>query len=131
MAKEFTYYADANGIKIGSSRLVFGEHAYSTSSVRSVSVVRENQIRWPGIAVNFAGLAMAAYGILLDSTSWLILGLVGMISGAINLSRKRSKFGLMVRTDEGSFFVVASNSKAYVEQIERAVRRTIGAIPEG
>ncbi len=66
MAKEFTYYADANGIKIGSSRLVFGEHAYSTSSVRSVREVRENQVRWPGIDVNFEGLAMDAYGILLD-----------------------------------------------------------------
>lgn len=128
MTDERTFYSDANGIRIGASRVTFGSYTYATRNITGVSIVRDTPRRWPGIFMNFVGLGLAVYGVLTGATAFLMMGGVAMLGAFFNLSRKRPKYGVRLATPKGPAFVLASNNRAYVEQVEDAVRRALQAV---
>ena len=132
MTSERNLYSDANGIRIGTDKAVFGDYTYAVRDISSVSMMSDRGVIWPGITVLLVGTALLIYGALF-SPSWLIVGLAGAFSGSWNLQRKRKKarFGVRLLTPKGSAYVFASRDRQYVQRIIDAVKRAMEASAGG
>ena len=129
MATERTYYANADGVRISNTRLVFGSHTYATRSVSSAVTVDERMPVWPAYLVMLAGVAMIVWGAL-AAPLWTMLGALGILSGFVNLSRKKRMYGIRIGTSKGPALVLTSRSRPYVEQVVAAVHKAMAAASE-
>ena len=73
------------------------------------------------------GLGLAVVGFVMDSTIVMMMGGASVLSGSLNLSRKRPKFGIRITTQRGPVYVLASQDKRYVEVVATALRYAISA----
>ena len=124
MATE-VFHMDANGVRISAHRSVFGEHTYATRNIQSVDRVEDKGVRWPGIGTLSIGLAVAVVGLVLQHTITLMIGAVAVLSGTLNLSRKRPRYGIRITTHRGPVYVLASRDKRYVEVVADALLRAV------
>ena len=123
------FHIDANGVRISAQRAVFGEHTYATRNIQRVERIEDKGIRWPGTGTLFIGFASIAAGLIMGSTVALIIGAVAVLSGSLNLARKRSKYGVRITTHRGPVYVLASADKRYVEVVADALLRAVSAAP--
>ena len=128
MSDERTYFANANGVRIGTSRLVFGSTAYATRNVTSASILREGPPMWPGYLVMAIGGVMFFYGLLAGSV-WGFIGVAGIMSGQFNLLRRRAKlaYGIRIVTPKGPVIALASRNRTYIQQVTTAVLKAVAA----
>ena len=125
MTSERVYYSDANGIRIGTEKAVFGEHSYATRRIESVSIVRQTRWQTPGIVIMAFGVVLLVAGWILNITGVVFVGAAGFLSGTFYFRRKRPTFGVRIVTDRGSTFVLATFQKFYAEQVREAVLRAM------
>jgi membrane-bound ClpP family serine protease len=125
MTSERVYYSDANGIRIGTEKAVFGKHTYTTRRIESVSIVRQTRWQTPGIIMMVLGVVLLPIGWFLGNSSVLLVGAVGFLSGTFYFRRKRPTFGVRIVTNRGSSFVLATFQKFYAEQVREAVLRAM------
>jgi hypothetical protein len=125
-ATERTYYADANGLRVGNVNAVFGEHTYATKGLSAVSVVETRRLRWPAFLVIVVGTGAIIYG-MLGNGVYMIVGAAGLLSGTFNLKRKKPMFGVRIVTNGRVAFVLASPDKSYVEMVADATRKAISS----
>lgn len=118
---------DANGVRISAQRAVFGEHAYATRNIQSVDRVEDKGVRWPGMGTLFIGFVIISVGFVMQHTVTVMIGAVAVLSGSLNLARKRPKFGIRITTQRGPVYVLASMDKRYVEIVADALLRAISA----
>ena len=121
------FHIDANGVRISADRAVFGEHAYATRNIRSIVTVTDKGVRWPGMTMLFIGFGLVAAGLVIGHTITLMFGAVAILSGSLNLGRKRSKYGVRIVTQRGPVYVLASQDKPYVEIVSAALRKAVDA----
>jgi len=126
MTTERAYYADANGLRIGNVKAVFGEHTYATKGLSAVSVVETQRLRWPAFLVIVVGAGAIIYGVLGNGV-YMIVGAVGLLSGTFNLRRKKPMYGVRIVTNGRVAFVLASSDKGYVEMVADATRKAISS----
>lgn len=124
MATE-VFHMDANGVHITQRRAVFGEHAYAPRNIQSVDRIEDGGVRWPGRFTLLLGFAIIGVGFLLQQTLVVLVGAVAVMSGSLNLARKRSRFGIRIMTQRGPVYVLASRDKRYVEVVADALLRAI------
>ena len=124
MSSERTLYADANGVRIGTTQLVFGQHSYATRNVSSANVVTEERRRWPGSAMMGVGGVLLVIGFL-SSPTLLLFGAVAFASGSFYFSRRRPTYAVRIVTSQGAALVLASRQRAYVESVRGAIVRAI------
>jgi hypothetical protein len=55
------------------------------------------------------------------------VGAVAVLSGSLNLARKRSRYGIRITTQRGPVNVLASRDQRYVEVVADALLRAISA----
>ena len=128
MATE-VFHMDANGIFISWESAIFGEHQYLIKNVDSVSTVEDRPKRWPGRATQGIGIGLIVVGFIIAQTVAVMLGAVALLSGSINLSKKRSRFGVRLGTKRGLVFVLASSDKQYVETVTKAMQKALESYP--
>ena len=121
------FHMDANGVRISAHRSVFGEHTYATRNIQSVDRVEDKGVRWPGMGTLFIGLVIVAVGFVLQHMITLMIGAVAVLSGSLNLSRKRPRYGIRITTQRGPVYVLASRDKRYVEVVSEALLRAMSA----
>ena len=121
------FHMDANGVRISAQRAVFAEHTYAPRNIRSVDRVEDQGVRWPGRFTLFLGFAIIGAGFLLQYTLVVLVGAVGVMSGSLNLARKRSRYGIRITTQRGPVYVLASRDKRYVEVVADALLRAVSA----
>ena len=121
------FHIDANGVRISVDRAVFAEHAYATRNIQSVVTVTDKGIRWPGMTMLFVGFGLVAAGFAIGHTITLMFGAVAILSGSLNLARKRPKYGVRIVTQRGPVYVLASQDKPYVETVSAALRKAVDA----
>ena len=119
------FHMDANGVRISAHRSVFGEHTYATRNIQSVDRVEDKGVRWPGMGTLFIGLVIVVVGLVLQHTITLMIGAVAVLSGSLNLSRKRPRYGIRITTQRGPVYVLASRDKRYVEVVAEALLRAV------
>ncbi|MDE2836923.1 MAG: DUF6232 family protein [Chloroflexota bacterium] len=125
------FHMDANGVRISAHRSVFGEHTYATRNIQSVDRVEDKGVRWPGMGTLFIGLVIVAVGFVLQHTITLMIGAVAVLSGSLNLSRKRPRYGIRITTQRGPVYVLASRDKRYVELVADALLRAVSVAHRG
>lgn len=130
MATE-VFHIDANGVRISARRAEFGEHAYATRNISAVEPVEDKGRRWPGYMMLFIGFAALGAGFVLDQTTAMLIGAVAVLSGSLNLGRKRPRYGIRIVTRRGPVYVLASRDKRYVEVVANALRRAVSAAQAG
>lgn len=130
MATE-VFHIDANGVRISARRAEFGEHAYAPRNITAVEPVEDKGRRWPGYMMLFIGFAALGAGLVLDQTTAMLVGGVAILSGSLNLRRKRPRYGIRIATQRGPVYVLASRDKRYVEVVANALRRAVSASREG
>ena len=121
------FHMDANGVRISIDRAGFGEHVYATRNITNVESIQDSGRRWPGKMMTVLGLGLAVVGFVMDSTIVMMMGGASVLSGSLNLSRKRPKFGIRITTQRGPVYVLASQDKRYVEVVATALRYAISA----
>lgn len=119
------FHMDANGVRISIDRAGFGEHVYATRNITNVESIQDSGRRWPGKMMTVLGLGLAVVGFVMDSTIVMMMGGASVLSGSLNLSRKRPKFGIRITTQRGPVYVLASQDKRYVEVVATALRYAI------
>ena len=122
---------DANGVRISAQRAVFAEHAYAPRNIRSVDRVEDKGIRWPGMGMLFLGFGIMIAGLILQHTITLMVGAVAVMSGSLNLARKKPRYGIRITTQRGPVYVLASRDKRYVEVVSDALLRAISVAHQG
>ncbi len=130
MATE-VFHIDANGVRISARRAEFGEHAYAPRNITAVEPVEDKGRRWPGYMMLFIGFAALGAGLVLNQTTAMLVGGVAILSGSLNLRRKRPRYGIRIATQRGPVYVLASRDKRYVEVVANALRRAVSASQEG
>ncbi len=121
------FHMDANGVRISVDRAVFANHTYATRNISSVAAIADKGVRWPGIFTMVLGIGLLIGGFVFSHTFTLILGVGGVLSGSLNLSRKRPKYGLRIITQRGPVYVLASQDKQYVETVSTALQKAMSA----
>ena len=124
------FHIDANGVRIGVDRAVFGEHAYATRNISGVATVEDKGVRWPGQMMLALGFALLGAGFLLAETTVVVVGAVAVLSGSLNLGRKRANYGVRIATRRGPVYVLASRDKQYTLTVAAALRRAVSAAAE-
>ncbi len=124
------FHMDANGVRISVDRAVFAEHVYATRNISSVVTVTDAGVRWPGKIMLALGLALIVAGLVISHTITLMFGAVAVLSGSLNLARKRPKYGVRIVTRRGPVYVLASQDKPYAETVSAALRRAVEAARE-
>ena len=119
------FHMDANGVRISAQRAAFGEHAYAPRNIQSVDRVEDKGVRWPGRFTLVLGFVIIAVGFLMQHTITVAIGAVAVMSGSLNLARKRPKYGIRITTQRGPVYVLASPDKRYVEVVSDALLRAI------
>ena len=125
------FHIDANGVRISARRAEFGEHAYAPRNITAVEPVEDKGRRWPGYMMLLIGFAALGAGLVLDQTTAMLVGGVAILSGSLNLRRKRPRYGIRIVTQRGPVYVLASRDKRYVEVVANALRRAVSASREG
>ena len=126
MATE-VFHMDANGVRISVDRAVFANHTYATRNISSVAAIADRGVRWPGTFTMALGFGLLLGGFVFSHTFTMILGVGGVLSGSLNLSRKRVKYGLRIFTQRGPVYVLASQDKQYVDTVSTALQRAMSA----
>lgn len=121
------FHIDANGVRISADRAVFAEHTYATRNIQSIVAVTDKGVRWPGMAMLFIGFGLVAAGLVIGHTITLMFGAVAILSGSLNLARKRPKYGVRIVTQRGPVYVLASQDKPYVETVSAALSKAVDA----
>ncbi len=121
------FHMDANGVRISVDRAVFANHTYATRNISGVAAIADKGVRWPGIFTMVLGIGLLIGGFVFSHTFTLILGVGGVLSGSLNLSRKRPKYGLRIITQRGPVYVLASQDKQYVETVSTALQKAMSA----
>ena len=116
---------DANGVRISAQRAVFAEHAYAPRNIQSVDRVEDKGIRWPGQATLVLGFAIIIAGFIMQHTITVMVGAVAVMSGSLNLARKRPRYGIRITTQRGPVYVLASRDQRYVEVVSDALLRAV------
>ncbi len=116
---------DANGVRISAQRAVFAEHAYAPRNIQSVDRVEDKGIRWPGQATLALGFAIIIAGFIMQHTITVMVGAVAVMSGSLNLARKRPRYGIRITTQRGPVYVLASRDQRYVEVVADALLRAV------
>ena len=116
---------DANGVRISAQRAVFAEHAYAPRNIQSVDRVEDKGIRWPGQATLVLGFAIIIAGFIMQHTITVMVGAVAVMSGSLNLARKRPRYGIRITTQRGPVYVLASRDQRYVEVVADALLRAV------
>ena len=124
------FHIDANGVRISARRAEFGEHAYAPRNITAVEPVEDKGRRWPGYMMLLIGFAALGAGLALDQTTAMLVGGVAILSGSLNLRRKRPRYGIRIVTQRGPVYVLASRDKRYVEVVANALRRAVSASRE-
>ena len=124
MATE-VFHMDANGVRISAQRAVFAEHAYAPRNIQSVDRVEDKGIRWPGQATLVLGFAIIIAGFIMQHTITVMVGAVAVMSGSLNLARKRPRYGIRITTQRGPVYVLASRDQRYVEVVADALLRAV------
>ena len=130
MATE-VFHMDANGVSISARRAVFAEHAYAPRNIRSVDRVEDKGIRWPGMGMLFLGFGIMIAGLILQHTITLMVGAVAVMSGSLNLARKKPRYGIRITTQRGPVYVLASRDQRYVEVVADALLRAVSVAHQG
>ncbi|MEX2598394.1 MAG: DUF6232 family protein [Dehalococcoidia bacterium] len=125
--EERVFYSDANGIRIGSRNVEFGEYKYATRNVEAAYVVRQKMLRWPAFLIIAIGVGLFGYGFVSGDPIWFVVGMAGLVSGVINLSRKKRDHGVRLITAKGPVMVFATPEKAYAEKVLFSMRQAIEA----
>ncbi len=126
MATE-VFHMDANGVRISVDRAVFANHTYATRNISSVAAIADRGVRWPGTFTMALGFVLLLGGFVFSHTFTMILGVGGVLSGSLNLSRKRPKYGVRIFTQRGPVYVLASQDKQYVDTVSTALQRAMSA----
>ena len=122
------FHMDANGVRISVDRAVFANHTYATRNISSVAAIADKGVRWPGIFTMVLGIGLLIGGFVFSHTFTLILGVGGVLSGSLNLSRKRPKYGLRIITQRGPVYVLASPRQAVRrDSLDRAAEGHVGS----
>lgn len=121
------FHMDANGVWVSADRAVFAEHTYATRNITGIAQVQDRGVRWPGMVTFFAGIGLLAGGLAAGHAITLLIGAAAVLSGSLNLARKRAKFGIRLTTQRGPVYVLASRDKHYVETVSTALRRAVSA----
>ena len=124
------FHIDANGVRISARRAEFGEHAYAPRNITAVEPVEDKGRRWPGYMMLFIGVVALGAGLVLDQPTAMLVGGVAILSGSLNLRRKRPRYGIRIVTQRGPVYVLASRDKRYVEVVANALRRAVSASSE-
>ena len=125
--EERILYSDANGVRVGTVNAVFGKYRYATRNIEAAILASEAVVRWPGYAVMAVGVACGFYGLLSDTTTWLLIGVAGLASGTLNLARKKQNYAVRLIIPKGPVLVLASRNKAYIQTVVAAVQRAMEA----
>ncbi|MYB85374.1 MAG: hypothetical protein F4X54_11700 [Chloroflexi bacterium] len=126
MATE-VFHMDANGVRISAQRAVFAEHAYAPRNISGVERVEDKGIRWPGQSTLVLGFAIIIAGFIMQHTITVMVGAVAVMSGSLNLARKRPRYGIRITTQRGPVYVLASRDQRYVEVVADALLRAVSA----
>ena len=126
MATE-VFHMDANGVRISAQRAVFAEHAYAPRNISGVDRIEDKGVRWPGQATLALGFIIIAVGLFLQHTITLMVGAVAVMSGSLNLARKKPRYGIRITTQRGPVYVLASRDQRYVEVVADALLRAVSA----
>ena len=118
---------DANGVRISAQRAVFAEHAYAPRNISGVERVEDKGIRWPGQSTLILGFAIIVAGFIMQHTITVMVGAVAVMSGSLNLARKRPRYGIRITTQRGPVYVLASRDQRYVEVVADALLRAVSA----
>ena len=121
------FHMDANGVRISVDRAVFANHTYATRNISGVAAIADRGVRWPGILTMALGFGLLIGGFVFSHTFTMILGVGGVLSGSLNLSRKRPKYGVRIVTQRGPVYVLASQDKQYVETVSTALQKAMSA----
>ena len=124
MATE-VFHMDANGVRISAQRAVFAEHAYAPRNIQGVDRVEDKGVRWPGQATLVLGFAIIVAGFIMQHTITVMVGAVAVMSGSLNLARKRPRYGIRITTQRGPVYVLASRDQRYVEVVADALLRAV------
>ncbi len=119
------FHMDANGVHISVDRAVFADHKYATRNISAVSTVMDRGNRWPGRITLGIAFVLITAGFVIDSMPVMFLGAAAVLSGSLNLARKKSQYGLRIRTQRGPVYVLASSDKHYVEIVSGALQRAM------
>ncbi len=126
MATE-VFHMDANGVRISAQRAVFAEHAYAPRNISGVERVEDKGIRWPGQSTLVLGFAIIGAGFIMQHTITVMVGAVAVMSGSLNLARKKPRYGIRITTQRGPVYVLASRDQRYVEVVADALLRAVSA----
>ena len=127
MTSERVFYSDANGIRIGTQQVVFGDQRYGTRSISSASVVTESRRSWPGMMVMVIGGILLVFGFLTDTTQPMVMGAGGFAGGSFYFGRHKPRYAIRLVTSNGDFLVVASRRKPFLEEIKAALDRAMSS----
>ena len=131
MSSQRTYYADATGIRISTSRLVFPSATYVTKNVSAVAIVEDSPTALGAYVVMAVGAAMFLYGALFGSV-WGFVGVLGILSGQVRLYLRNRKrvYGIRLTTPKGPVVAFAARNRRQVQQVVTAARKAVGAPTE-
>ena len=130
MTTDHLFHMDANGVRISADRAKFGQHTYATRNISGLSSVTDRGNRIPGRITLVIGFTLIVTGFVIAHTITMAFGAVAILSGSLNLARKRPKFGLRITTQRGPVNVLAAADKRYVETVSKALLKAMSTARE-
>ena len=122
---ELTYHHD-NDVTVTSTRAIIRNQTYSMSNITSVTLQEIPPNRTIGIILALLGLLATVGGLTAnEGQTYLIVGVVGLIVGAILIFAIPKKYAVRIGSASGETNALSSRNQAHISQIVEAINKAI------
>ena len=121
---EETFYSRGN-IHITNARAVLGGKTYAMANITSVAMAKRPANRTLGIVVALVGIILAACGGIGDTSLWIILGVLALLTGIVMAVITKPSYIVRLGSASGESDALSSKDQEYIREIVGAVNEAI------
>ena len=125
MTTEQTFYSDEKGVRITSTRAIFGSKTYVMANITSVARGEVPARRTPGIIIAILGLIILLACISFGSAEGVIVGVVVLGLGILIAAIAKPTYHVEIISASGEEEPYSSKDKAHIDSIVTALNESI------
>jgi len=126
MATEPTFYSDERGVRITTTRAIFGSTTYAMANITSVVRGEDPPRRKPGIIIAILGLIILLACISFESGVGVIVGVVVLGLGILIAAKAKSTYYVKITSASGEATPLpSSKDKQHMDSIVNAINEAL------
>lgn len=125
MANETTFYSDEHGVRITTTRAIFGSKTYAMANITSVSKGEEPPKRQPGIIIAILGLIILVACVSFGSAVGVIVGVAVLGLGILIAAIAKPTYHVKITSASGEDEPRSSKDKQHIDSIVIALNEAL------